>query len=84
MREQKARMKVKAYIQKFFNLAAMKRLQVYFWIWYSRLEVQREQAKTYNTGVGTLGALKNFDSRLKDEKNRAKSKILLDGFASLN
>ena len=77
-------MKVKAYIQKFFNLAAKKRLQVYFWIWFSLVEVKREQEKTYTMGLGTVSALKNFDSKLKDEKNRAKSKILLDGFASLN
>lgn len=84
LRENKAKMKVKAYIQKFFNLAAMKRLQVYFWIWYSRVEVQREEAKIFNTGYGAVSNLIEFNNRLKDEKNRAKSKILLDGFASLN
>lgn len=84
LRENKAKMKVKAYIQKFFNLAAMKRLQVYFWIWYSRVEVQREEAKIYNTGFGAVSTLIEFNNKLKDEKNRAKSKILLDGFASLN
>ena len=62
----------------------MKRLQVYFWIWYSRVEVDREQYKTYSQGLDVVAQLTNFNKNLKAEKNRAKSKILLDGFASLN
>ena len=80
----KAKQKVKLHFLKFFRTNLIKKNRLFFNKWKSYVEFEHYREHEFAGFRVFIIKKKKFAKKLTDEKSKQKSKILLNGFKSLN